>query len=107
MLRKNNKQNLAPCVDEEKGSSMLLNPVGNESYAYVLSLVEINLAYHNAAKNLIDSNPVESIFTPNIVGPKQRQQPSPSFQAARGRHRVYTKIDKNFQKKKLNKSSAD
>ena len=48
---------------------MLLNPVGNESYAYVLSLVEINLAYHNAAKNLIDSNPVESIFTPNIVGP--------------------------------------
>ena len=82
---------------------MLLNPVGNESYAYVLSLVEINLAYHNAAKNLIDSNPVESIFTPNIVGPKQRQQSSPHFKQ-RGRHRVYTKIDKNFQKKKLNKT---
>ena len=45
---------------------MLHNPVGKSS-AYVLSLAEINLAYHNAKPNLIDSNPVELIFTPNIV----------------------------------------
>ena len=67
---------------------MLLNPVGNESYAYVLSLVEINLAYHNAAKNLIDSNPVESIFTPNIVGPAASAI-IPLFQAAGPSSRLY------------------